>query len=151
MKGAAPWHAFLCAAVTLVATLAASAAAGAVVAGLVSGVAAGIVAGAVVFVIGNRGLPDTTPAADVQLKEALTANSQLRHDIRGALSPALLVSDRLTGHADPGVVKAGNIVVRAVERATDLLETNKREDAARLPAPPAPPSVSTQGVSPPVR
>lgn len=46
---------------------------------------------------------------------------KLRHDLRGALSPALLVADRLTGHADPAVQRSGQIMMRTVERATLLL------------------------------
>lgn len=127
--------ALVCAAVTLVATVAASAAAGAAAAGLVAGVAAGIVAGAVVFLLGREQARPPV-VADTRLQDAVAANSQLRHDLRGALSPALLVSDRLIGHADAGVAKAGNTVVRAVQRATELLETNKQDDSTRL-SPPA--------------
>ena len=125
-------HATVAAAVTLVATAAASASAGAFLPGLFAGIAAGLVAGAVVFLLGK----DPAALDDAPLQNALAANSQLRHDIRGALSPALLVADRLTGHAEPGVVKAGNTVVRAVQRATEILEANKAEDAVRL-SPPA--------------
>ena len=46
---------------------------------------------------------------------------KLRHDIRGALSPVLLVADRLVNHADPAVKRSGDIMVRTVERATSLL------------------------------
>ena len=46
---------------------------------------------------------------------------RLRHDVRGALSPALLTADRLLTHADPAVQRAGDIMVRAVERAAALL------------------------------
>jgi len=43
------------------------------------------------------------------------------HDLRGVLSPALLVSERLQASADPSVRRAGDIVAGAVERATELL------------------------------
>jgi hypothetical protein len=49
------------------------------------------------------------------------AQRQLRHDIRGALSPALLTADRLLGNEDPKVRRAGEIMVKAVERAAALL------------------------------
>ena len=49
----------------------------------------------------------------------------LRHDLRGVLSPALMMSDRLLNHADPGVQRAGQSVVRSVERATALLSDSK--------------------------
>lgn len=60
-----------------------------------------------------------------QQRARLTAleatTSSLRHDIRGLLSPALLVSDRLLAHSDPKVVRAGETVVRAIARATERL------------------------------
>ncbi len=50
--------------------------------------------------------------------------SSLRHDLRGMLSPALLVSDRLLAHSDPKVVRAGETIVRAITRASErLVET----------------------------
>ena len=49
----------------------------------------------------------------------------LRHDIRGVLSPALMMSDRLLNHEDKGVQRAGHAVRRSVERATALLATHK--------------------------
>ena len=94
---------------------------------------AGIVAGATAGLGGFMGVrTPPAPVEDARLQDAITANSQLRHDLRGALSPALLVSDRLTGHSDPAVVKAGNTVVRAVQRATELLESNKAADSSRM-------------------
>ena len=128
-------RALVCGVVTLVAVAAASASAGAFAPGLVAGLAAGVVAGAVVTLLDR----DAAPPDDTKLHEALAANAQLRHDIRGALSPALLVADRLTGHGESGVVKAGNTVVRAVQRATEILEANKQEDAQRLRGPLSPP------------
>lgn len=50
----------------------------------------------------------------------------LRHDLRGVLSPALMMSDRLINHADPTVQRAGTAVVRSINRATGLL-TGSRE------------------------
>ena len=49
------------------------------------------------------------------------ATSSLRHDVRGMLSPALLVADRLLAHSDPKVVRAGETVVKAVKRAIERL------------------------------
>ncbi len=58
--------------------------------------------------------------------EAGTAS--LRHDLRGILSPALLTADRLLGSEDRLVKRAGEAMVRAVERAeARLAET--RDDA----------------------
>jgi hypothetical protein len=60
------------------------------------------------------------------------SHRRLRHDIRGALSPALLTADRLLTHSDPAVQRAGDIVVRAVERAAALLS----DPAQAEPTPP---------------
>ena len=55
--------------------------------------------------------------------------STLRHELRGALSPALMVSDRLLRSEDPLIRRAGDAVVRSVERATTLIG----QDQARRP------------------
>ena len=60
-------------------------------------------------------------AAQVQLAELRAHLSGLRHDIRGILSPALLVSDRLLSHDEPHVRRAGEVMVRTVDRATARL------------------------------
>lgn len=54
----------------------------------------------------------------------------LRHDLRGMLAPALLVADRLLAHADPKVVKAGEVVVKSVRRAEARLLETKADPAA---------------------
>lgn len=61
-----------------------------------------------------------------ELAEQSEWQRRLRHDLRGALSPALLTADRLLANADPKVQRAGNIMVQAVERSAALLD--KRED-----------------------
>jgi signal transduction histidine kinase len=49
-----------------------------------------------------------------------TAVAKVNHDLRGILSPAMLTAERLQNHGDPGVKRAGDILMRAVERATEL-------------------------------
>lgn len=49
------------------------------------------------------------------------ATATLRHDLRGALSPALLMADRLTTNPDPPVQRAGEVIVRSIDRATALI------------------------------
>ncbi len=61
----------------------------------------------------------------MQLGAYRSHTAALRHDLRGVLSPALMVSDRLLNHADPAVQRAGTAVVRSIERATDLLANSK--------------------------
>jgi hypothetical protein len=60
-----------------------------------------------------------------RLSELEEAISSLRHDLRGMLAPALLVSDRLLAHSDPKVVRAGETVVKAVRRAEERLAATK--------------------------
>lgn len=75
--------------------------------------------------------------------EGMTAS--LRHDLRGMLSPAMLVCDRLLSHSDPKIVRSGETIVRSITRATERLaatraaspETGSAEEAK--PSPPAPP------------
>jgi signal transduction histidine kinase len=50
-----------------------------------------------------------------------TAVAKVSHDLRGILSSAMLAADRLSTHADPSVQRAADVVVRAVERATELM------------------------------
>jgi hypothetical protein len=55
--------------------------------------------------------------------------SSLRHDLRGILSPSMLIADRLTGHEDAAVRRAGEVIVRSVERAAArLAETRLAHD-----------------------
>jgi signal transduction histidine kinase len=66
-----------------------------------------------------------------ELRTALWRNARLAaigaavakvgHDMRGILSPALLTAERLQMSKEPSVKKAGDVLVRAVERATALL------------------------------
>lgn len=64
-------------------------------------------------------------AALARLEAYRGYTAALRHDIRGVLSPALMMSDRLINHKDKGVQRAGHAVVRSVERATALLATHR--------------------------
>lgn len=77
----------------------------------------------------DRGLPEQDVAGKLaRLTELEATMSALRHDLRGMLAPAFLVVDRLLAHSDPKVVKAGQTVVKAIERAEQRLV------ATRLPA-----------------
>jgi hypothetical protein len=58
------------------------------------------------------------------------ATSSLRHDVRGMLSPALLVADRLLAHPDPKIARAGETVVKAVNRAIERLAATRPPPAA---------------------
>ena len=50
-----------------------------------------------------------------------TAVAKISHDLRGILSPALLTAERLQMSQDPSIKRAGDTLVRAVERATELV------------------------------
>ena len=45
--------------------------------------------------------------------------SRLSHDLRGALSPALLMAERLEAHPDPKARQAGEIIAQSIERAAN--------------------------------
>ena len=76
------------------------------------------------------------PDMHAQLAARQTQQRQLRHDIRGALSPALLTADRLLTSGEPGVKRSGEIVVRSVEKAIALLADPRPDPAPNPPADP---------------
>lgn len=78
---------------------------------------------------GARRAARTGAALEARLAARDRDVSQLRHDLRGILSPAMLTADRLTTSADPVVRRAGETMVATVERAEQRLRNN--------PAPPA--------------
>jgi signal transduction histidine kinase len=49
------------------------------------------------------------------------AVAKISHDLRGILSPAMLTAERLQMSQDPSIKRAGDTLVRAVERATELV------------------------------
>ena len=86
---------------------------------------------------GSDRLPPELDAISRELREARALQSRLqemddaaavlRHNLRGALSPALMMADRLIAHKDPAVQRAGEIVVRSIDRATALIAATKRD------------------------
>jgi signal transduction histidine kinase len=65
-----------------------------------------------------------------------TAVAKISHDLRGILSPALLTAERLQMNAEPSVKRAGDVLVRTVERATELVRRTvefARETPLALP------------------
>jgi signal transduction histidine kinase len=117
------------------------------IAAVASGAAAGLVQfGVVRYVLSRQqgapqhqrpaanAAPDHTAAQalDQRLDVHRTQSAALRHDLRGMLSPVLMVSDRLLGHADPAVAKAGQVIVRSIERATGLLASHRDATAAAV-------------------
>lgn len=70
-------------------------------------------------------LPDPAIAAQARVDAVEKQAAGLRHDLRGALSPALIMSDRLIESSDPAVRRAGEAVIRSIERAAALLAAAK--------------------------
>ncbi len=68
------------------------------------------------------GTPTTLEEALARIGELEAGMSSLRHDIRGILSPAMLMADTICGHADPRVRRIGALVVDAVQRVADRLQ-----------------------------
>jgi hypothetical protein len=60
-----------------------------------------------------------------RLAELEAQMAALRHDLRGILSPALLTADRLLDSQDPVARRAGEVMVRTVERTTARLAETK--------------------------
>ncbi len=61
-----------------------------------------------------------------RLRTLEAKTSSLRHDLRGILSPALLTAERLLGYEDPVVRRAGDMMVKTVERASARLAETKQ-------------------------
>lgn len=61
-----------------------------------------------------------TAQSRVQQLERLV--SELRHDLRGAISPAALIADRLRQSSDPAVERSGKTIGLVVERVLAILE-----------------------------
>ena len=73
-------------------------------------------------------MTDPEVAAKLERLAALeAATSSLRHDIRGMLSPVLLVADRLLAHSDPVVVRVGETIVKSVRRVEARLKETKAQ------------------------
>ena len=85
--------------------------------------------------------------------DALEARaSSFRHDLRGALSPALIVSDRLVTSSDPATRWAGEAVARSIEQASALIAASKPggppgDGAVRSPSEPGDPAIRP-GITP---
>ena len=79
-------------------------------------------------------------AAQAHLADVEARAASLRHDLRGVLSPALMVTDRLLSNPDPAIQRAGQAVVRSVDRATALIQASKDGAATAAAAAPADPA-----------
>ncbi len=59
----------------------------------------------------------------IRVLEKLVSN--VRHDVNGALTPALMVADSLRSHADPRVQRAGSKIGESILRVTALLRSTR--------------------------
>ena len=89
-------------------------------------------------------------AAQARIHAIEAGVASLRHDLRGALSPALILSDRLVSSTDPAIRKAGEAVVRSIEQASALIAASKsleppNSGAAGSPPEPAGPAARPGG------
>jgi hypothetical protein len=106
---------------------------------LLCAVVSGICAGLLIYSMGRWALPgppvtrpSTPPSLDPAVERLAVLEremSLLRHELRGALSPALMVSDRLLRSDDPLIRRAGDAVVRSIDRATALIGQDRAPPA----------------------
>jgi hypothetical protein len=53
---------------------------------------------------------------------------RLRHRLSNILSPAMMMAEVLSNHADPAVKRAGEIILKSLDKATEALrEAGKPE------------------------
>ena len=94
----------------------------------------GLVAGWGIAVLW-RGAASEPPAPpeDTSTADLAGVLSRTTHDIRGALSPAMLMTERLESHTDPAVREIAEAISRAMDQATAMCRT-ATADAKRIMA-----------------
>jgi len=55
-------------------------------------------------------------SAEDRVQELEKLVSSLRHDLRGAITPAALIADRLRQNSDPAIRRAGDRIAAVVDR-----------------------------------
>jgi len=63
-------------------------------------------------------------ASDIHRAESII---KLSHDIRGAVTPALLMAERLEMNADPAVKQAATVIATAMDRTTEIAQAASAE------------------------
>ena len=111
---------------------------------LLVAIVAALFAGLIAHATANWARPASASLAlEERIRQLEEDAATLRHDLRGALSPALMLSERLLRSEDPVICRTGQVVVRSIERAVGLLaedkdgavaETAGAADAAERPA-----------------
>ena len=80
-----------------------------------------------------RAALEASKIASDQITALIEATARLRHDLNGILSPTLLTADHLLAHEDATVRRAGEIMVKTVERATTRLAETRDQAPSRTP------------------
>lgn len=73
-------------------------------------------------------------AAQSRVEELERLVSELRHDLRGAISPAALVADRLRQSSDPAAQRSGKTIGIVVERVLAILDATSKVVPPRAPS-----------------
>lgn len=60
--------------------------------------------------------------AEARVLDLLKAAAEMRHDLRGILSPAMLTADRLALSQDPASRRTGEAMISTIERADERLK-----------------------------
>jgi len=61
-------------------------------------------------------------AERARIEELEDLVSHLRHDLRGAITPAALIADRLRQNADPAIQRAAATISASVQRILEKLD-----------------------------
>lgn len=77
-------------------------------------------------------------AVQSRVEELERLVSKLRHDLRGAMSPAALIADRLRQHSEPAVQRSGKTIGLVVERVLSILDATCQTVPPRGPSQPGP-------------
>nr|WP_321985409.1 hypothetical protein [uncultured Lichenicoccus sp.] len=64
-------------------------------------------------------------AAEQALVQRDATMSKLRHDLRGILSPAMLMADRLATSEDPFARRTAETLIKTIERADAALKATR--------------------------
>ena len=74
---------------------------------------------------------DPIEGMEARVHELEQLVSRVRHSVNGALTPALLVADRLRADADPRIRQAGENIARSIARAVEMLGATRTHVPAR--------------------
>lgn len=79
--------------------------------------------------------PPAPPPPTADLAELADIVRRASHDLRGAVSPAMLMAERLETHPDPEVRTAAAVVAEALDRASAISRATSAAVKQRVPPP----------------